>query len=128
MYQQCTLIGNLGRDPELRYTPNGQAVTDFSVAVNRKWKSKDGTPGEETTWFKVTCWGSLAETTNQYLSKGRQVMIVGRVKASAWIGQDGEARATLELTAQEVKFLGGRGDDQASAPQNLPNDEEEIPF
>lgn len=128
MYQQCTLIGNLGRDPELRYTPNGQAVTDFSVAVNRKWKSKDGTPGEETTWFKVTCWGSLAETTNQYLSKGRQVMIVGRVKASAWIGQDGEARATLELTAQEVKFLGGRGDDQAGAPQNLPNDEEEIPF
>lgn len=128
MYQQCTIVGNLGRDPELRYTPGGQAVTDFSVAVNRKWTSKDGSPGEETTWFKVTCWGRLAETTNQYLSKGRQVLIVGRVKASAWIGQDGEARATLELTARDVKFLGGNRGEQTDAAQSFPSDEEEIPF
>ena len=127
MFQQCIIIGNLGRDPEMRYTPGGKAVTEFSVAVNRKWTSQDGTPGEETTWFRVTCWGRLAETTNQYLSKGRQVMVAGRVNASAWTGQDGEARATLELTAQDVKFLGGRGD-QAAGTQDFPSDEEEIPF
>ena len=127
MYQQCTIIGNLGRDPELRYTPGGRAVTDFSVAVNRKWTSQEGTPGEETVWFKVTCWERLAETTNQYLSKGRQVMIVGRINVSAWTTKEGEARATLELTAQDVKFLGGRGD-QTGESQSLPADEEEIPF
>lgn len=129
MYQQCVIVGNLGRDPEMRYTPNGKAVTDFSVAVNRRWNTQDGTPGEETTWFKVTCWGKLAETTNQYLSKGRQVLVTGRVNASAWTGQDGEARATLELTAQDVKFLGGRGDQAGSGPsQDFATDEEEIPF
>lgn len=127
MFQQCMIIGNLGRDPEMRYTPSGKPVTEFSVAVNRKWTTQDGTPGEETVWFRVTCWGRLAETTNQYLSKGRQVMVVGRVAASAWTGNDGEARATLELTAQDVKFLGGRGESGADA-QNLPTDEEEIPF
>ena len=127
MFQQCIIIGNLGRDPEMRYTPGGQAVTDFSVAVNRKWTTQEGTPGEETTWFKVSCWGRLAETTNQYLSKGRLVMVRGRVKASAWTTQEGETRATLELTARDVKFLGGRGD-QAGESQSLPADEEEIPF
>jgi single-strand DNA-binding protein len=111
----------------MRYTPSGRPVTEFSVAVNRKWTTQEGTPGEETVWFRVTCWGRLAETTNQYLSKGRQVMVVGRVKASAWTAQDGEARATLELTAQDVKFLGGRGE-PGGEPQSFPTDEEEIPF
>ena len=111
----------------MRYTPAGKPVTDFSVAVNRKWTNQDGTPGEETTWFKVTCWGRLAETTNQYLTKGRQVMIIGRVKASAWTSQEGEARATLELTAQDVKFLSG-GTGQATGGQDFPSEEEEIPF
>jgi single-strand DNA-binding protein len=128
MFQQCIIIGNLGRDPEMRYTPTGKPVTEFSVAVNRKWTTQEGTPGEETTWFRVTCWGRLAETTNQYLTKGRQVMVVGRINASAWTGQDGEARATLELTAQDVKFLGGRGGEQGAEPQSFPTDEEEIPF
>jgi single-strand DNA-binding protein len=127
MFQQTIIIGNLGRDPEMRYTPGGKAVTEFSVAVNRKWTSQDGNPGEETTWFRVTCWGKLAETTNQYLTKGRQVMVSGRVKASAWTSQEGEARATLELTAQDVKFLGGRGD-QGEQAQSYPSSEEEIPF
>ena len=128
MFHQCIIIGNLGRDPELRYTPNGSAVTDFSVAVNRKWTTQDGNPGEETTWFKVTCWGRLAETTNQYLNKGRQVMVVGRVSTSAWIDKtSGEARSSLELRAFDVKFLGGRGD-AGEAPESFPSDEEEIPF
>lgn len=127
MFQQCIIVGNLGADPEMRYTPAGKPVTNFRVAVNRKWTNQDGSPGEETTWFRVACWGRLAETTNQYLSKGRQVMVVGRVSASAWTSQEGEARASLELTAQDVKFLSG-GTGQAAGGQDFPSEEEEIPF
>ena len=131
MYQQCTIIGNLGKDPEMRYTPDGTPVTSFTVAVNRKWTGRDGGEGEKTWWFKVTCWRKLAETTNQYLKKGRQVMVVGEVDASAWTGQDGEARATLELTANTVKFLGGRdfvADDGGGGPAYAAQGEEDIPF
>jgi single-strand DNA-binding protein len=129
MFQQTIIIGNLGRDPEMRYTPSGAAVTDFSVAVSRKWTSKDGTPGEETTWFRVSCWNRLAETTNQYLSKGRQVMVTGRVSTSAWIDKaSGEARSALELRAFDVKFLGGGRGDQGEQAQSYPSSEEEIPF
>ena len=109
MYQQITLVGNLGRDVELRYLPNGTPVADFTVAVNRKYTSGDGTPKDETTWHKVTVFGKQAEACNEYLSKGRQVLVVGRVTASAWTGQDGNPRATLEVTAQTVQFLGGAG-------------------
>jgi single-strand DNA-binding protein len=132
-YQQTIIIGNLGRDPEMRYTPSGKAVTDFSVAVNRKWTNADGTPGEEVTWFKVSAWGRLAETCSQYLTKGRQVMVVGRVKASAWTGQDGNPRAALELTAQEVTFLGSKsdaGEGGSPVPHDGPagGNEEDYPF
>lgn len=128
MFQQCIIIGNLGRDPEMRYLPSGAPVTEFSVAVNRKWTNQDGSPGEETTWFRVSCWNRLAETTNQYLTKGRQVMVVGRISTSAWIDKaTGEARSGLDLRAFDVKFLGGRGDTGAE-PQSFPTDEEEIPF
>lgn len=130
MFSQIIIIGNLGRDPELRYTASGRAVTEFTVAVNRRWGGQN--PGEETTWFKVTCWGPLAETTNQYLKKGRQVMVIGdQIKASAWVGQDGEPRATLELTARDVRFLGGRSDENmeyGGADGGFPQDEEDLPF
>jgi single-strand DNA-binding protein len=129
MWQQCMIIGNLGRDPEMRYLADGTPVTSFTVAVNRKWTSQDGAPGEKTWWFRVTCWRKLAETTNQYLKKGRQVMVVGEVDASAWVGQDGQARASLELTARDVRFLGGREAAEPGAqepPEYL--DEEELPF
>lgn len=109
MYQQITIVGNVGREPEMRYTPSGAAVCDFNVAVNERWTS-DGQQQEKTTWFRVTCWNKLAEVVNQYVKKGRQVMVVGSIDASAWVGQDGEARATLELRAFTVKFLGGRDD------------------
>lgn len=109
MYQQVTIIGNVGRDPELRYLQNGVAVCDFSVAVNKRYTS-GGEQRDETTWFRVTCWRQLAETVNQYLSKGRQVMVIGEVKATAYQDKGGQPAATLELTAQTVKFLGGRGD------------------
>ena len=80
MYQKIVIVGNLGRDPEMRYTPSGQPVTNLSVATNRKWTSADGTPGEETIWFRVSVWGKQAETCNQYLSKGRQVLVEGRLR------------------------------------------------
>jgi len=132
MFQQCIIVGNLGRDPEMRYTPEGRAVTNFSVAVSRRWTRQDGAQGEKTWWFRVSCWGKLAETTNQYLKKGRQVMVVGEVDASAFAGQDGNPRASLELTAREVKFLGGRDaardSDAGYDTPDFPQQEEDIPF
>lgn len=134
MFEQTIIVGNLGNDPELRYTSAGVPVTTFSVAVNRKWTNADGTAGEETKWFRVTTWRKLAETCAQYLAKGRQVMVVGRVTASAFTGKDGAPRASLELTADTVRFLGGNGNSQddnsnvgmamaSAAPQD-----EDIPF
>ena len=132
MFEQLMLIGNLGKDPEMRYTSAGVAVTTFPVAVNRKWTNQDGTPGEETTWFRVTAWRKLAETCSQYLAKGRQVLVVGRVTASAYMGQDGKPKASLEVTAESVRFLGGKnGNGVPGAGQGeseIDIDEEEIPF
>ena len=131
MYQHTVIVGNLGRDPEMRYTPSGVPVTTFSVAVSRKWKGQDGEMHEKTTWFRVKAWRKLAELCNQYLSKGRQVLVEGEVEASAWASQDGEPRASLEITAQTVKFLGSRGG--AAAPGGPGNEappvaEEDLPF
>ena len=130
-YQHTVIVGNVGRDPEMRYTPNGTAVTNFSVAVSRKYTGKDGQPVEKTTWFRVTAWGKLAETCNEYLAKGRLVLVEGEIEASAWMGQDGEPRATLELKAQNVRFLGGKGttgSEQAEAPTPAPAEEDNLPF
>jgi single-strand DNA-binding protein len=134
VYQQCIIIGNLGRDPEMRYTPDGTPVTDFSVAVGRSWTGRDGQKHDDTVWFKVTCWNKLAETTNQYLKKGRQVMVMGEVKASAFMGQDGQPRASLDLRARDVRFIGTReGGEGASGgfggSSSYPaQEEEDIPF
>lgn len=106
-YSQTTIVGNLGSDPKMDYTPDGTPVCSFSIAVNRKWNNADGTSGEKVTWFRVTTWRKLAESCNQYLQKGRQVLVVGEVVASAWSDQTGTPRATLELTARDVRFLGG---------------------
>ena len=109
MYQKTIIVGNLGQDPEMRYTPSGVPVTHFSVAVDERWTDRDGQPQEHTTWFRVTAWRKWAELCNQYLSKGRQVLVEGRVSASAWQPQDGgDPRANLELTALTVRFLGRR--------------------
>lgn len=139
MYQKVVIVGNLGNDPEMRYTPSGQAVTNFSVATNRRWTDNQGNSQEETVWFRVSTWGKMAEVCNQYLSKGRQVMVEGRLRPDpetggprVWTGQDGQPRASFELTALEVKFLGGRGDssynDSGGAQDAPPVQEEEIPF
>ena len=123
MFSQTIIVGNLGRDVELRYTSGGKPVAEFSVATSRKWGGNN--PGEETTWWKVTAWGNLAETCNQYLKKGSRVLVSGsQVKASAWSGQDGEARATLELTANTVKFL----NTPAGSNAGMPEAEEDLPF
>jgi single-strand DNA-binding protein len=127
-YQLTTIVGNLGADPEMRYLDYGTAVTTFSVATNRRWTDANDEKQEETTWFRVTTWRKQAEVCTEYLKKGRQVMVEGRVKASAWIAEDGEARASLELTARNVVFLGGNGN--SDIPPRRTDDElvEDIPF
>jgi single-strand DNA-binding protein len=117
MYQHTTIVGNVGRNPELRYLPDGTPVSDFSVAVDRRWTDREtDEPREKTTWFQVTCWRALAETVHQIVGKGHQVLVTGEVDASAWIGQDGEPRARLELTARVVRVLGRREEVAAVPP------------
>lgn len=135
MYQRTLVIGHVGRDPEMRYLPNGTPVASFSVATTRKWKNANGEQQEKTTWFKVTTWRKLAETCNQYVTKGLLVLVEGEIDASSWMGQDGKPRATLELTALNVRFLGSRGGREGTPsatgeepPAGLPGSEEEIPF
>ena len=104
------LIGHLGRDPELRYTASGTPVCNFSMAVSRRWSGRDGEQQEETDWFRVTAWNKLAETCANYLAKGRQVYIEGRVKLDTYTGQDGQERSSLAVTAFEMQMLGSRRD------------------
>lgn len=113
------IIGNLGKDPEMRFTPQGQAVTSFSVAVNRKWNDRDGGTREETIWFQVSAWERLAEICNQYLSKGQQVYIEGRIRPpQVFTDRNGEARSSLEITATEMVMLdSGRGDSSGYQPE-----------
>jgi single-strand DNA-binding protein len=109
MYQQITLVGNLGNDPEMRYTPSGVPVTSFSLAVNKSWTSPDGQRQDKVTWFRVSCWRKTAEIASQYLSKGRQVLVIGEIEdARAYTDKNGEMRASLEVRADVVKFLGTR--------------------
>ena len=117
MYQRLIIVGNLGNDPELRYTPSGQAVTNLSVATNRKWTGNDGQTHEETVWFRVSVWGKQAETVNQYLSKGSKVLVEGRLTPDKENGgprvyqaQDGKWRASYEMMADIVRFLSSRGE------------------
>lgn len=120
-YQYTIIVGNVGRDPELRYTQSGVAVCDFSVAVTRRWGGGENEQREETTWFRVSAWRGLAETCNTYVHKGMQIMVTGRIDASAYLDNAGEARASLELTATDVTFLGRRGEtDQGAVNDGLP--------
>ena len=120
------LVGNLGSDPEMRYTPNGKAVTSFRMATNHRYTTSAGETREETNWFRVSVWGKPAEQCNQFLSKGRQVYVEGRLHARNWEGQDGQTRTSLEVTADRVLFLGVR------APTSLPEEgelePEDLPF
>ncbi len=103
------LVGNLGSDPELRYTQGGQAVANFNIATNERWTDKGGETQERTEWHKIVVWGRQAENCEKYLSKGRQVYIEGRLQTRDWEDRDGNKRYTTEIVAQNVQFLSGGG-------------------
>lgn len=127
-YQYTIIIGNVGRDAELRYTPTGVAVCDFTVAVSRRWNDRTtNEQREKTTWFRVSAWRGLAETASQFVRKGMQIMVAGEIDASAFMGQDGQPRASLELTARDIQFLGRRGE-TVGEPGELPSEPEDLPF
>ena len=143
MYQTIIIVGNVGRDPEMRYTPSGQAVTSFSVATNRQYTNNNGETIKETIWFRVSAWGKTGETCNQYLKKGSKVLVEGRLTADPatggpriWKAQDGSSRASFEVSAQTVRFLssrsdadtGGAGSAPAAEDGGTPADTEDIPF
>jgi single-strand DNA-binding protein len=104
---KAILIGNLGRDPELRYTQGGQAVANFTLATNEKWNDKEGNSQERTEWHRIVVWGKQAENCAQFLSKGRNVYIEGRIQSRDWEDKEGNKRQTTEVVAQTVQFLGG---------------------
>ncbi len=116
-FNKITIIGNLGRDPELRYTPQGDAVCDFSVAVNDRKRDKAGEWQDVTTWFKVTFWRKQAENASKYLTKGRQVYVEGRLQVEEWTDRDGKNRTTLVIQGSELQFLGSeeRGDESSNS-------------
>ena len=138
MYQQITLIGNLGGDPEMRYTPSGVPVTSFSMAVTRNWTGQDGQRQEKTIWFRITAWRKLAETASQYLTKGSKVLVVGTLEEPrAYTDREGNLRAALEVTADTIRFLSTRGESAAAATTPMPAgagadapamSDEDIPF
>jgi single-strand DNA-binding protein len=137
MYQKIIIVGRLGRDPEMRYTPSGQAVTSLSVATDNV-RTVDGKTIKETTWFRVSVFGKQAESCNTYLQKGKLVLVEGRLSTDAktggpriWTAQDGTPRASFEILASSIKFLSARSEGGESAPagedfDNAPS--EDIPF
>jgi single-strand DNA-binding protein len=121
-FNKITIIGNLGRDPELRYTPQGDAVCDFSVAVNDRKRDKSGEFQDVTTWFKVTFWRKQAENASKFLTKGRQVYVEGRLQVEEWTDRDGNNRQTLAIQGSELQFIGERSGDERSVNSASEND------
>jgi single-strand DNA-binding protein len=122
------IIGNLGRDPEMRYTPSGKPVTTFSVATSRTWSTSDGEKREETEWFNVVAWSSLAEICKQYLAKGQQVYIEGRLQTRHWDDQEGNKHTSVEIVANEMIILSERRESGESSTEAESIDDEEFPF
>jgi single-strand DNA-binding protein len=111
-FNKIIIVGNLGRDPELRYTPQGTAVCNFSVATNEKKRDKGGDMQDVTTWFRVTLWSKQAETASKYLTKGSPIYVEGRLRVEEWTDRDGKTRYTLEVHATDMQFIStGRGDE-----------------
>jgi single-strand DNA-binding protein len=138
MYHTVILVGNLGKDPEMRYTPSGQAVTSFSVAVDDSYTDNGGQRVKRTVWFRVSAWGKQAETCNQYLHKGSKVLVEGRLQPDAntggpriWNRQDGTAAASFEITSSTVRFLSSKGEGESGPSEQGAGEnvaEDEIPF
>jgi single-strand DNA-binding protein len=137
---KAILIGNLGRDPEIRYTPSGQAVASFTLATSEKWRDKDGQMQERTDWHNIVCWGRQAELANQYLKKGRPVYIEGRIQNRSYDDKEGNKKYISEVVVQRLQFLGGKPDDAGSgggggSHQELPEmppdtmaEDDDLPF
>jgi single-strand DNA-binding protein len=143
MYHTIIIVGNLGRDPEMRYTPSGQAVTNFSVATSRQYTGSNGEPVKETVWFRVSSWGKQAETVNQYLKKGSKVLVEGRLVPDSgtggpriWTRQDGTPAASFEVSASTVRFLssardsdeGGYSSGDFGPSSTMNENDDHIPF
>ncbi|MDD2696095.1 MAG: single-stranded DNA-binding protein [Anaerolineales bacterium] len=138
MFHTIIIVGNLGKDPELRYTASGQPLTNFSLASNRSYTSADGTQVKETIWFRVTVWGKQAETAKQYLHKGSRILVEGRLNPDPatggpriWNRQDGTPAASFEVTASQFRFLTARSEEEGGLPAGEtiePGGEDEIPF
>lgn len=125
MFQQLMLVGHLGSDPEMRYTSTGVPVTNFQLAVNRRWTNQDGQPQEKTTWFRINLWRRQAEVASQYLTKGAKVMILGEIEsARPWTDRDGNLQASIEVTANQFRFLDSQS---ANGSTNGNGAHEEIP-
>jgi single-strand DNA-binding protein len=134
------IIGHLGRDPEMRYTPSGRPVTTFTVAVSRSWNTVDGERHNETEWFNIVAWGNLAEICKQYLNKGQQVYIEGRLQTRRWDDKEGVKHTSVEVVANEMMMLGERSDrreqnhqgpqagDVAPDESEISANEDEFPF
>lgn len=119
-FNKIIIVGNLGRDPELRYTPQGTAVCDFSMATNERKRDKSGEFQEVATWFRITLWRNQAENAAKYLKKGSQVYIEGRLSIEEWTDRDGNSRQTLAVQASDMHFLGGRGEGSAMSESGEP--------
>lgn len=135
MYQQITIVGNVGRDPEMRYTSSGAGVCSFSVAVNKRWTDRNTNERREvTTWFSISAWRQLGEVCSKYVRKGMLVMVVGEVEVDSFEGRDGQTRYSLKITARDVQFLtrvdeGGSGNyDSSDSEYQQEYTEDDIPF
>ena len=134
MYHTLILVGNLGRDPEMRYTPSGQAVATFSLATNRKWKDKEGQMQDQTEWHNIVAWGRQAEIAKEYLKKGSPLFVEGRIQYRTYNDREGNKRFITEIVAQSVQMLGRKGAEAApdmpeeTAAEAPPSSDEEIPF
>ena len=118
------VIGHLGRDPEMRYTPSGRPVTTFTVAVSRTWNTADGERRSETEWFNIVAWGNLAEICKQYLHKGQQVYIEGRLQTRQWEDKEGQKHKKVEVVANEMMMLGDRRENNKTSEDS--NDEDDL--
>ncbi len=134
-YHTIIIVGHVGRDPELRYTPSGQAVASFSVATSRKYQGNDGQKTDETTWFRITAWGKQAENVSQYVKKGKMVLVEGSLKPDSsgnpriWTRQDGSSAASFEVTARNVQFLSSKGEGGIGGENAIAEEDAgDIPF
>ena len=125
---RCSFIGRLGRDPEVKYMPSGSAVVNFSIAVGQSWKDKEtGQKKEKTEWVRISAFGKLAEICGEYLSKGKQIFISGRMETRKW-EKDGVPQYSTEIIANDVQFLGSRGDSQETSSPVVAGAGDDIPF